>query len=65
MIDERLIEKVRGVMAESRSDKMEMMNEYTIVEKWNFKRFELNQLYTKINELEQKLNEHQLVINAI
>ena len=41
------------------------MNEQAVAGKWNLKRSELNQLYSKINELEQELNEHQLVINAI
>jgi prefoldin subunit 2 len=52
-------------MAEGGGDKMEMMSEQAVAGKWNFMRSELNQLYGKINELEQELNEHQLVINAI
>lgn len=52
-------------MAESGANKMEMVNEQAVAGKWNYMRSELNQLYNKINELEQELNEHQLVISAI
>lgn len=53
-------------MGENGSEKpLEMMNEQAVAGKWNFMRAELNQLYSKINELEQELNEHTLVINAI
>ncbi len=53
-------------MGDNEVDKpLEMMNEQAVAGKWSVMRSDINQLYTKINELEQELNEHTLVINAI
>lgn len=53
-------------MGDNAVDKpLEMMNEQAVAGKWSVMRSDINQLYTKINELEQELNEHTLVINAI
>ncbi|CAM6045367.1 unnamed protein product [Sphagnum compactum] len=53
-------------MGDTVGDKpLEMMNEQAVAGKWSVMRSEINQLYTKLNELDQELNEHTLVINAI
>eukprot|EP00252_Welwitschia_mirabilis_P013220 TRINITY_DN2914_c0_g1_i2.p1 TRINITY_DN2914_c0_g1~~TRINITY_DN2914_c0_g1_i2.p1 ORF type:complete len:139 (-),score=36.49 TRINITY_DN2914_c0_g1_i2:57-473(-) len=43
----------------------EPINEQVIVNRWSALRSELNQLYSKITELEMELSEHNLVIGAI
>jgi prefoldin subunit 2 len=50
-------------MAES--DPREPINEQAVVNMYNAMRAELNQIYSKITELEMDASEHSLVINAI
>ncbi|KAH8520365.1 hypothetical protein Peur_002108 [Populus x canadensis] len=50
-------------MAES--DPKEPINEQAVVNMYNAMRAELNQIYSKITELEMDASEHSLVINAI
>ncbi|GAB2286956.1 Prefoldin subunit 2 [Dionaea muscipula] len=51
-------------MAASKSE-AESVNEQLIVNKYGAMRTELNQIYSKITELEMEVSEHSLVINAI
>lgn len=44
---------------------MEYMNEQAVAGKWSYLRSELNQLHSKITEMEMELSEHSLVIGAI
>jgi len=41
------------------------INEQVVANRWSVLRTELNQLYSKITELEMELSEHSLVIGAI
>jgi len=43
----------------------EPINEQVVANRWSVLRTELNQLYSKITELEMELSEHSLVIGAI
>ena len=53
-------------MAESSTDSgPEIVNEQAVAGRWSAMRSELNQLYSKITELEMELSEHSLVISAI
>ncbi|CAM6114061.1 unnamed protein product [Calypogeia fissa] len=53
-------------MAEMEEDpQLEYMNEQAVAGKWSYLRSELNQLHSKITEMEMELNEHSLVIGAI
>lgn len=49
-------------MGDSRN---ELPNEQAVAGRWSALRSELNQLYSKITELEMELSEHSLVISAI
>lgn len=53
-------------MAEKATDSAgEPINEQIVANRWSVLRTELNQLYSKITELEMELSEHSLVIGAI
>ncbi|KAB2625418.1 prefoldin subunit 2 [Pyrus ussuriensis x Pyrus communis] len=54
-------------MATSRAerDQKEYVNEQAVANKFADMRSELNQIYSKITELEMEASEHSLVINAI
>ncbi|KAK9949776.1 hypothetical protein M0R45_005290 [Rubus argutus] len=54
-------------MASSRAegDPQEPVNEQAVANKFAAMRSELNQIYSKITELEMDVSEHSLVINAI
>jgi len=54
---------LQRIMAES--DPREPINEQAVVNMYNAMRAELNQIYSKITELEMDASEHSLVINAI
>ncbi|KAI5082087.1 hypothetical protein GOP47_0001830 [Adiantum capillus-veneris] len=47
------------------SSNSELPNEQAVAARWSGLRSELNQLYSKITELEMELSEHSLVISAI
>ncbi|KAL2614214.1 hypothetical protein R1flu_025906 [Riccia fluitans] len=46
-------------------EQLELMNEQAVAGKWSHLRSELNQLHSKITEMEMELSEHTLVIGAI
>lgn len=52
-------------MADSSKESIELPNEQAVAGRWSGLRSELNQLYSKITELEMELSEHSLVIGAI
>lgn len=53
-------------MADKATDSgSEPINEQVVANRWSVLRTELNQLYSKITELEMELSEHSLVIGAI
>lgn len=53
-------------MADKATDSgAEPINEQVVANRWSVLRTELNQLYSKITELEMELSEHSLVIGAI
>ncbi|BBN06214.1 prefoldin subunit 2 [Marchantia polymorpha subsp. ruderalis] len=53
-------------MAEAPADEqLELMNEQAVAGKWSYLRSELNQLHSKITEMDMELSEHSLVIGAI
>lgn len=53
-------------MAEKEEDpQLEFVNEQAVAGKWSYLRSELNQLHSKITEMEMELSEHTLVIGAI
>lgn len=53
-------------MADKSTDSVgEPINEQVVANRWSVLRTELNQLYSKITELEMELSEHSLVIGAI
>ncbi|GMI87066.1 prefoldin 2 [Hibiscus trionum] len=49
----------------SKSESKEPVNEQVIANMYGAMRSELNQIYSKITELEMEVSEHSLVINAI
>eukprot|EP00249_Psilotum_nudum_P006419 c19745_g1_i1 orf=231-680(+) len=54
-----------GDSSDETSTSSQFPNEQAVVGRWSFLRSELNQLYSKITELEMELSEHSLVISAI
>lgn len=53
-------------MADKATDSgAEPINEQVVANRWSVLRTELNQLYSKMTELEMELSEHSLVIGAI
>ncbi|KAK8999398.1 hypothetical protein V6N11_070565 [Hibiscus sabdariffa] len=56
--------KLREKMA-GKSESREPVNEQVIANMYGAMRSELNQIYSKITELEMEVSEHSLVINAI
>ncbi|KDP40179.1 hypothetical protein JCGZ_02177 [Jatropha curcas] len=51
--------------SKAEGDRKEPINEQAIVNAYTALRSELNQIYSKITELEMEVSEHSLVINAI
>ncbi|XVE99457.1 hypothetical protein REPUB_Repub03eG0199400 [Reevesia pubescens] len=49
----------------SKSESKEPVNEQVVANMYGSMRSELNQIYSKITELEMEVSEHSLVINAI
>ncbi|XVE69046.1 hypothetical protein DITRI_Ditri09bG0118100 [Diplodiscus trichospermus] len=56
--------QTQGIMA-SQSESKEPVNEQVVANMYGAMRSELNQIYSKITELEMEVSEHSLVINAI
>ncbi|KAL2508856.1 putative prefoldin subunit 2 [Forsythia ovata] len=52
-------------MAKVEGDSKEPMNEQAVANIYGAMRTEINQIYSKITELEMEVSEHSLVINAI
>lgn len=52
-------------MAKAEGDGKEPMNEQAVANIYGAMRAEINQIYSKITELEMEVSEHSLVINAI
>ncbi|KZV17083.1 putative prefoldin subunit 2 [Dorcoceras hygrometricum] len=52
-------------MANSEGDRKEPLNEQAVANAYGAMRTEMNQIYSKITELEMEASEHSLVINAI
>ncbi|CAA2934321.1 probable prefoldin subunit 2 [Olea europaea subsp. europaea] len=52
-------------MAKAEDDGKEPMNEQAVANIYGAMRAEINQIYSKITELEMEVSEHSLVINAI
>ncbi|XP_073304277.1 prefoldin subunit 2-like [Primulina huaijiensis] len=52
-------------MANSEGDRKEPMNEQAVANIYGAMRTDMNQIYSKITELEMEASEHSLVINAI
>ncbi|KAJ7535863.1 hypothetical protein O6H91_12G048900 [Diphasiastrum complanatum] len=54
-------------MAENPSNEkaVEPVNEQAVASRWSFMRTEVNQLHSKLTELEMELSEHALVIGAM
>ncbi|KAL0368105.1 UNVERIFIED_CONTAM: putative prefoldin subunit [Sesamum calycinum] len=53
------------IMAKVEGDSKEPLNEQAVANIYASKRTEINQIYSKITELEMEVSEHSLVINAI
>ncbi|XP_050218430.1 prefoldin subunit 2 [Mercurialis annua] len=51
--------------SKAEGDRQEPINEQAVVNAYTAMRTELNQIYSKITELEMEASEHSLVINAI
>ncbi|CAI9776339.1 unnamed protein product [Fraxinus pennsylvanica] len=54
-----------SIMAKAEGDGKEPMNEQAVANIYGAMRAEINQIYSKITELEMEVSEHSLVINAI
>ncbi|KAL5102429.1 hypothetical protein RYX36_006756 [Vicia faba] len=52
-------------MASKSEDRKEPVNEQAVANMYAAMRSDLNQIYTKITELEMEVSEHSLVLNAI
>ncbi|XP_058721904.1 prefoldin subunit 2 [Vicia villosa] len=52
-------------MASKAEDRKEPVNEQAVANMYAAMRSDLNQIYTKITELEMEVSEHSLVLNAI
>ncbi|KAL0434162.1 UNVERIFIED_CONTAM: putative prefoldin subunit, partial [Sesamum latifolium] len=53
------------IMAKVEGDSKEPLNEQAVANIYASMRTEINQIYSKITELEMEVSEHSLVINAI
>lgn len=54
-----------NIMARAEGDSREPINEQAVANIYGGMRTDINQIYSKINELEMEVSEHSLVINAI
>ncbi|KAJ0979380.1 hypothetical protein J5N97_014854 [Dioscorea zingiberensis] len=57
--------QLRNMAEKAGSDGRETMNEQAIANTYSILRSEMNQLYSKITEIEMEVSEHSLVIGAI
>ncbi|CAI9770964.1 unnamed protein product [Fraxinus pennsylvanica] len=57
--------QIGSIMVKAERDGKEPMNEQAVANIYGAMRAEINQIYSKITELEMEVSEHSLVINAI